>query len=159
MGHVPFSVVYNGAVANKKADLQNREKPGAVDPRARNALKHGLTAKHVHEAELAAFEAAFTELVQTHAPVGPHELALCKRIAHLTVRLGRAGELEGELFAACYEEGAFDQLAFERLVHSIGRYERAIARSLAKTGHELERLINKRSGDPVAVPSIVDFNW
>ena len=77
----------------------------------------------------------------------------------MTVRLDRAGSLERALYAECYTAEGFNQLAFERLAATVGRYERSIARALAKTSHELERLMDKRKGRPVPSPGIVDFNW
>jgi hypothetical protein len=149
--------VYNAGMNGE--DRQVAE-GGDLDPRSLNALKHGLTASRVLAAEEEAFAAALGSLREEAHPAGPHEEALVRRMAHLTVRLDRAGDLERALYARCHaEDGAFNTLAFERLTATVGRYERAMARALAKTSHELERLQAKRAGEAVPSPQIVDFNW
>ena len=127
-------------------------------------MKHGLTARRVLQCEAEAFEAALTSLTEEWKPQGPVAESLCRRMAWLAVRLDRAGRLESEFYASCFEdaedgEPTFNRIIFEHMINSIGRYEMALARSLAKTLHELERVSKGASGDPVCAPTIVDFNW
>ena len=145
-------------------DTEKRERLVALDPRARNPVTHGLSASHVLETEQAEYDLALADLIEEHHPLGPVENALCKRMARLSVRLNRAGRVEAEAYAACFEVGAQGQielnhLLFKQLVETIGRYELSMGRALAKTQHELERMLAKRQGENVCLPAIVDFNW
>jgi hypothetical protein len=119
-----------------------------------------LTPARVLACEQGAFRTALHELTEYLAPHGGHEAALVRRLAHLIARFDRAGDLERALYADCYDDdGSFNALLFERLRSTVARYERATARALAKTRHELERLELKRTGKAVPSPQIVDFNW
>ena len=129
------------------------------DPRGLNAVSHGLTSRRVLEAEIASFQAAIDDLKAHYLPQGAVEGAFVERLAVLTVRLSRAGRVEREMHSLCYSDGGFNQLAFERLVASAGRYELSIGRALAKTLHELERVQARREGEVQCEPRIIDFNW
>ncbi len=141
-------------------DLDKTVVPRHVDPRSRNAVKHGLTARHVLDEEMEAYRAALAELQAQEEPEGPVEAALVERIAMLCVRVRRAAQIEAQAHARCYgEDGSVDLLAFQHVAGNIGRYELALGRALAKAQHELERLKHRRGigDDPGA--TVIDFNW
>ena len=51
-------------------DTEKREQWAAVDPRARNPVKHGLFAGRVLEAEQAQYDLALADLIEEHRPCG-----------------------------------------------------------------------------------------
>ena len=127
------------------ADLHSATGPSQVDRRGLNALKHGLTARRVLQCELESFEAALSSLHEEWHPAGPVADSPCRRKVWLAVRLDRAGTLESEFYAACFEDTpggtpSFNRLVFANMIDSVGRYEMSLARGLAKTLHELERV-------------------
>jgi len=140
------------------------EEPQGPDPRALNALTHGLTARRVLEHEKDKYEGNLRALVPDTSGVGPVELALLRRTALLCVRLDRAGTLESVGYANCFEDREdgscrFNQIAFSRLLDTVHRYELAVGRTLCKTQHELERLSETRRGGSPSPTVCVDFNW
>ena len=141
-----------------------------VDPRALNALTHGLTSKHVLKAEIAAFDIALESLRKQHEPVGVCEEALMRRIARLVVRLERAAQIDALCFAQCFDDrgdhesepmstGHFNHVKFQQFVETISRYELSIGRALAKCLHEFERLSMSRKGQEPSKVIHLDLNW
>jgi len=131
-----------------------------LDGRAANALTHGLTARRVLDAEREAYAAARRDLIEAYRPENCLEEALVDRLAHLVVRSRRAGELELRAFASCCtDRDEVNWALFERMVQTVGRYDLAVGRALAKAKHELERVLQARAGQGVVPPAIVDFNW
>ena len=132
----------------------------APDGRAANAVGHGLTAARVLEEEREGCAVARRDLIEAYQPENSLEEALVDRLAHLVVRSRRSGELESRAFAACCgDSGEVNWALFERMAQTVGRYDLAIGRALAKTKHELDRILQARSGEDMAPPAVVDFNW
>ena len=131
-----------------------------ADWRATNAVTHGLTGAVVLESERKAYDSARSELVAAYSPGNALEQALVDRLAHLVVRSQRAGDLEQRAFAECCGEGGEVNWAlFERMTLTVGRYDLAIGRALAKAKHELERVTRERDGEQTVAPAVVDLNW
>jgi len=139
---------------------------------ARNALKHGLTARAVviFGEDADEYESFRSGFVGRLAPADQLEEFLVDRVATCAWRLRRAVRVESEIFedyeslknrahvtqpksaahAVMVDAGglhAFTQLA---------RHETAIERSMLRALHELQRLQAARAGEDVPMPVVVD---
>lgn len=129
-----------------------------------NAVKHGMTAKHVvlFDEVKEEFETFYAGLTQDFAPEGTAECALVERIAMLAWRLRRTSRAEAAMVngEAEYrreriaEDGPHNtrrldtSIMFDRLVDSMGtltRYEASMDRQLNRAIALLERLQAQRS--------------
>ena len=135
----------------------------AVDPRAANAVTHGLTAEAVLESERKEYESTFAALQDTYEVKSAIEGAWLRRIARLIVRLDRAARIDAVTFAECFGgdagEAGMSPLRFERFMATVARYELEIGRALAKAQHEFERLQRATRGEASVAPIMVDFTW
>ncbi len=135
------------------------ELPAQRDPRATNPEKHGLTSEVIRREEQESFDRALEALKQQYQPQGVVEAAAVRRLAALTVRLERARRVDRDAHAMCYSDAGVDPVAFEHLVSTIDRYERAIGRALAKTFNLLGRAQKQRDGEAVPSEVVVEFLW
>ena len=83
-------------------EVERTEDPEGKARSARNALKHGLRAKHsvvLGDEDLAEFDALEAALMAELSPEGALQAVLARRIVAATWRLERAERIEAELFA------------------------------------------------------------
>ena len=142
---------------------------------ARNSLRHGLLSKQIifPDDDIQAFTSFRQNMLADLAPDGALEENLAQRIIvnawrHdqavqmvTAVIAHRTTEAEAELtesrrpgdplaLGLIRDAGGADALS------KLGRYERALERSVDRTRHELERLQAQRRGDDVPVPAVLD---
>jgi len=127
-----------------------------------NALKHGLTAKHIVVFDEAAedFERFHHEIVVALGPKGAIEGQLAERVALCAWRLRRVYRIETRLFSkgrTSWSNGKPEttsdiDLVFLRLtgqgdeLSKLTRYERSLERSLQRALYALERRQMQRKG-------------
>lgn len=162
----------------KKAEANRRNAQRSTGPRtpegkaiaARNALKHGLTAREVVTVgeRPEDFEAFRAGLVARLAPVGELEAELAERIAASAWRLRRVVRLEALMLSNPHrpvpgfeeeEEEPHTLRAWSRWrdsLEQVGRYERTIEGGLYRALHELQRLQAARAGAGAPLPVAVD---
>ena len=142
---------------------------------ARNSRRHGLLSKQVtlSDEEAAAFTRRRQNMLADLAPEGALQELLADRIivnswrheqavrmvtaviAHRTseadTELAESGRTGDPLALGLIRDaGGADALS------KLGRYERALERSVDRTRHELERLQAARRGEAVSPPAILD---
>ncbi len=116
---------------------------------ARNAMRHGLNAKHVvsHDENAADFFAFYEAQRALFAPQDAIEEQLVERIAICAWRLRRLPRAEAELINAWYAKGSYTHgtvmgTVFGRASSEMGtlsRYEAALDRALRRASEMLER--------------------
>lgn len=132
---------------------------------ARNALRHGLTARQIacreeDEADFAGFHAALRESLD---PADEVEEQLVERIVLTSWRLRRVARAERGLIndapdAEVTEFADWISRAFDFSAHAmatLGRYEATLDRALGRAYALLERRQTLRRGEPVAAPVTV----
>ena len=133
-----------------------------------NALKHGLTARHVivfDEAE-ADFADFHDEMVRALAPADAVEAALAERIILCAWRLRRAGRAEAARLNSASAKRAREYPQWRNAIDTalsdggvamaiIARYEIQIERSLYRAMASLERRQARRAGEAVMAPLVV----
>lgn len=140
--------------------------PGGKAVVAKNAIRHGLTARDVVSADESqgAFKSFAAALVEQLAPVGAVESMLAERVTHCAWRLRRAVRLEAMALASPSQFRIDDGepelfAAFQRwqgLVEVVGRYERTHEAAMLRALHELQRLQATRGGAHGFVPLALD---
>jgi len=135
---------------------------------AQNALRHGLTAKHVvcFDEKPQNFAAYYEALRRSFDPADEVEEHLVERIALCAWRLRRMSRIEARLIDS-YEGTDIrvygTQLAtlIDRAPYglsSLSRYEAALDRALQRAQLMLERRQARRRGESVPAPIAVDVN-
>src|SRR5579885_3476467 len=122
-----------------------------------NALKHGLTSRHVvlPGENRAEFDALVARLIQEHRAATALEIEMVHHIAGCLWRLDRARKAEAEYF---YVNFIADQPTrdMERRFALILRYATAIERELHRAIARLQQLQKERSKTPQNKPEIED---
>ena len=109
------------------------------DPRALNALKHGLTSQTVLAEEESAYYCALEALQEDYEPQTAYERALVRRPARLIVGLERAAMVEARSFAAIFPGDAAENApgqGFSRLAFCLSGLERVRSAFDYHEGHE-----------------------
>jgi hypothetical protein len=153
--------------ANQQNALKStgpKTKDGKVTA-SKNATRHGIfsTAPIIKGETKEQWESFLQAFLDTHEPVGIHEMALVHRIAYIHWRLLRVLRHEN----AVVNDPSFDMekivlqssgiaLPSEQDLASIVRYETHLHRLLTSTMHELERMQIRRLGGTVQAPMVYD---
>ncbi len=142
---------------------------------AKNSLRHGLLAKQITrpDEEIEAFTEFRRNMLTDLAPEGAVEELLAERIIVNAWRLERAVQMVTAVIAHRTSEAEVELAESQRpgdplalglirdaggadALSKLGRYERALERSVDRTRHELERLQAARRGDDVPPPAVLD---
>ena len=91
----------NAQINANQANAQHSTGPKSAEGKARvaqNAIRHGLTAKHlvVREDDREEFEALRDQLLQEYAPQGATETVVFNELVHAAWNLARFRRIEGE---------------------------------------------------------------
>ena len=159
---------------NAKKSTGPRTAAGKVAS-AKNSLRYGLLSKRIilSPDETEEFMQFRQNMLADLAPVGAQEELLAERIIVNAWRNERAVQMVTAVIAQRTREAEAELAESQRTgdplalglirdasgadaLSKLGRYERALERSVDRTRHELERLQAGRRGDHVPPPAVLD---
>lgn len=145
--------------------------PNGKSRSARNALRHGLTAKQVvlFDENPKDFDAFRADLLNELNPDGALEGVLAERIVIDSWRLRRIPALEATLYKSSHnddpsEEDCADEVPTWSLrtcpeaFANLWRHEAALNRSFSRSLHDLQRLQAMKAGEWVPPPAVMDVD-
>ena len=130
-----------------QANAQLSTGPKTAEGKARvahNAVRHGLTAKHlvVRDDEREEFESLRDQLLAEHDPQGPTESIIFDQLLHAAWNLQRFSRLEAEASLGTLDD--FTDPQTTSVLDRLGRYQACNQRAFYRALHELRALQTNR---------------